>query len=148
MVCFMIYRICHCMTTYTHAVRKEGRCLRDAPTKECTHTRAPVHHQAEIADASSDLKYVLKRCDPFLHVKSVCPQKRPPLRTHMQTCVHVHGCVSQKWARSGCSRTKEQKEGVGEPGSDSMRQKDGAHSYKFVSQQSGSCAHGHDHISF
>lgn len=83
----MIYRICHCVTA--QCGRREPLLARRADKRMRTHTRAPVHHQAEIADASSDLKYVLKRCDPFLHAKSVCPQKRPSPRTRMRAHAHM-----------------------------------------------------------
>lgn len=79
------------------------------------HVYAPVHHQAEIADASSALKYVFKRCDPFLRSKSVCPQKRPP---RADTCVRVRG------PKMGSFRLQQNERASGRAtGRDSMRQK-------------------------
>jgi hypothetical protein len=92
-----------------------------------------VHHQAEIADASSSLKYVFKRCDPFLRTKSVCPQKRLPPRIQAYIYASTDAWTKNKLvlaaAECRCEREEERKrererERERERQEDSMRQKD------------------------
>lgn len=136
-------------------MRKEARLLAQFAVERMHRVRVctPVHHQAEIAEASSGREYVFKRCVPFLRAKSVCPQKRPPRTGTRRT----HVCVQASTGQNGlvrAARERERPRGRGS-GRDSMRQKDGVAGYKFVSQQSGSCTttnhhyhsrHRHDHV--
>lgn len=138
----MIYRICHCVTT---------QCGRRAVVSATRRQKNAHAHTRTCAPSGGN-------CGRFFGPQ-VCFKKMRSLfarqiglsaETSFAAHTYAYGCgrMSQKWARSSYSRTKERGgEGRMKPGSDSMRQKDGAHSYKFVSQQSGSCAHGHGHIS-
>lgn len=135
-VYFMIYRICHCVTT------RCGKRVVINTTHRQKNARTPVHHQAEIADASSVLKYVFKRCDPFLRPKSVC---RNVLRVRTRVCTSA-----DVWTKNGLVRSTAERKSKRESHrkrfdeTKSLKRSN----YKFVSQQSGSCANGRGHISF